>query len=114
MTYEHIAVTECYGGEEHVALVELNRPKALNALCTPLMKELVDAFFRLNDGGNCRCIILTGRGKAFAAGADIAEMEKETPVQKVMEDRFPCMGSTPPGEGARPRCRGRLCLGGRV
>ena len=88
MNYEHIVVTENYEGEEHVALVELNRPKALNALCTPLMKELVDAFFALNDGGWCRCIVLTGKGKAFAAGADIAEMEKETPVQKVMEDRF--------------------------
>ena len=88
MTYGHIAVTEGYGGSDHVALVELDRPKALNALCTPLMGELVDALFRLNDSGVCRCVVLTGRGKAFAAGADIAEMEKETPVQKVMEDRF--------------------------
>ena len=88
MTYEHIIVDKHYQGEKFIALVELNRPKALNALCTPLMKELLEALLGLNDNGECRCVILTGRGRAFAAGADIAEMEKETPVQKIMEDRF--------------------------
>ena len=88
MNYKHIVVTEQYNGEEFVSLIELNRPKALNALCTPLMNELVDALLKLNDGKTCRCVILTGRGKAFAAGADIAEMEEDTPITKVMEERF--------------------------
>ena len=88
MSYEYISLTEHYKQEEHVALIELNRPKALNALCSPLMIELVDALLKLNDGKKCRCVILTGKGKAFAAGADIAEMEKDTPVSKIMEERF--------------------------
>lgn len=57
-----------------VVIVNLNRPKALNALCTPLIKELNEA---LNDFQACdetKVIILTGSQKAFAAGADIKEM----------------------------------------
>jgi enoyl-CoA hydratase len=52
----------------------LNRPKALNALSTPLIRELNQALSDLNASPKTSVIILTGSAKAFAAGADIKEM----------------------------------------
>lgn len=52
----------------------LNRPKALNALCTPLINELNEALLAFNASDGVRAIVLTGSEKAFAAGADIKEM----------------------------------------
>lgn len=52
----------------------LNRPKALNALCTPLINELNQALYTLNASDDTSVIVLTGSQKAFAAGADIKEM----------------------------------------
>ena len=52
----------------------MNRPKALNALCTPLITELNQALGELNDSQSVSAIVLTGSSKAFAAGADIKEM----------------------------------------
>lgn len=57
-----------------VAVVRLNRPDALNALCTPLMEELHDTLDVLEADDAVRVIVITGNEKAFAAGADIKEM----------------------------------------
>lgn len=57
-----------------IITVTLNRPKALNALCTPLIKELNQALTELNASDDTSVIILTGSERAFAAGADIKEM----------------------------------------
>ena len=54
--------------------VTLNRPKALNALCTPLINELNEALNEFNASDDTSVIVLTGSQKAFAAGADIKEM----------------------------------------
>ncbi|KAH8737887.1 ClpP/crotonase-like domain-containing protein [Ilyonectria robusta] len=70
-TYEFIQVSQPKPG---VSQVTLNRPKALNALCTPLIKELNEALVELNGSDETSVIILTGSQKAFAAGADIKEM----------------------------------------
>ncbi|KAF5559524.1 enoyl hydratase [Fusarium phyllophilum] len=59
---------------DNAYLVTLNRPKALNALCTPLIKELNQALLEFNVADDTSVIILTGSQKAFAAGADIKEM----------------------------------------
>jgi enoyl-CoA hydratase len=59
---------------EKVALIRLNRPKALNALNDQLMDELGAALLRFDQDENVGCIILTGSEKAFAAGADIGAM----------------------------------------
>ncbi|EON65361.1 enoyl-CoA hydratase [Coniosporium apollinis CBS 100218] len=58
--------------------VQLNRPKALNALCTPLFVELNDALRKLDADKEIGAIVLTGSEKAFAAGADIKEMKDKT------------------------------------
>jgi len=69
--YEMIA-TETRG---RVALVRLNRPQALNALCDQLMEELGQALRGFDADPAVAAIVITGSEKAFAAGADIKEMQ---------------------------------------
>ena len=64
---------------DHVALVKLNRPEALNALDMPTRKALVTAFRDLSDDADVRCIVVTGDERAFAAGADLKEMSTMRP-----------------------------------
>ncbi len=71
-SYENIIVQK--NAAPRVALITLNRPKALNALCTPLMNELNSATAELDLDPECGAIVITGSEKAFAAGADIKEM----------------------------------------
>jgi len=60
---------------EDVALLMINRPKALNALNSELLSELQVAFEELDRNKNIKAVVVTGRGeKAFVAGADIVEM----------------------------------------
>ncbi|XP_011302951.1 probable enoyl-CoA hydratase, mitochondrial [Fopius arisanus] len=75
--YEFIKV-ETTGEKQNVALITLNRPKALNALCNKLMLELDTAINKLDNDSNIGAIVLTGSEKAFAAGADIKEMMGNT------------------------------------
>jgi enoyl-CoA hydratase len=69
--YEMI-LTEIRGA---AGIIRLNRPKALNALCDGMMAELADALARMDADPAIAAIILTGSEKAFAAGADIREMQ---------------------------------------
>ena len=59
---------------DHVTTVTLNRPEKLNALNSQVLSELKSVFDDLRNRQETRCVILTGAGKAFAAGADIAEI----------------------------------------
>jgi len=70
MDYQNIAV-ETRGG---VGLITLDRPKALNALCTPLMDEVSHALDGFEAASEIGCIVIAGSERAFAAGADIKEM----------------------------------------
>ena len=65
--------------EKHdaVTLVRLNRPQALNALNSQVLAELIDAFAAYDADDSQRCLVLTGSEKAFAAGADIKEMQSQ-------------------------------------
>ena len=72
--------------EDGVALVTLNRPKALNALCYDMFKELNTAMGELDKDQDVKAIVLTGSKKAFAAGADIKEMEKQKWPGTFMDD----------------------------
>jgi enoyl-CoA hydratase len=60
-----------------VTLVTLNRPQALNALNSEVLKELIDAFRAYDADDGQRCLVLTGSERAFAAGADIKEMSSQ-------------------------------------
>jgi enoyl-CoA hydratase len=63
-----------------VAVVLLNRPKQLNALSGELMGELVSVLLELDEDAEVRAIVLGGNERAFAAGADIAELAAGTPI----------------------------------
>jgi len=82
MNYENI-VAEIHG---NVALITLNRPKALNALSTPLTIELGDALRGFERDDNIGAIVITGSDKAFAAGADIKEMADKSFVDCYMSN----------------------------
>jgi enoyl-CoA hydratase len=72
-----------------VALVTLDRPRALNALSFDLLDELATALESLDGDPSCRAIVLTGAGdRAFAAGADIRELAGQTPTSLVADGRF--------------------------
>jgi enoyl-CoA hydratase len=64
-----------------IAVVRLNRPEARNALSDALMDELVARLSELDADGDVRCIVLAGDERAFAAGADIAELAAATAVE---------------------------------
>jgi len=71
-----------------VGIATLNRPEALNALNTDLLNELADALEMWDRGTEVRCMIVTGSERAFAAGADIKEMQPKTYSQMYRENLF--------------------------
>jgi enoyl-CoA hydratase len=71
-----------------VAVVLLNRPQQLNALSGELMDELVAALQELDRDGAVRCIVLGGSERAFAAGADIADLAAGTPISLYQDSRI--------------------------
>ncbi|HYB58236.1 MAG TPA: enoyl-CoA hydratase [Alphaproteobacteria bacterium] len=82
MTYVHIIV-ESRGP---VGLITLNRPQALNALCTPLIRELGTALDGFEGDDAIGAVVITGSEKAFAAGADIKEMQPQNFVDVYLGD----------------------------
>jgi enoyl-CoA hydratase len=99
--------------EDHVGLVRLNRPDALNALNFQLLEELGEALMEMEASPRVRAVVVTGSEKAFAAGADVKEMAPKSFVDMFTEDCF-----TPQTE-AILRCRKPIiaavagyCLGG--
>ena len=72
-----------------VTLITLDRPKALNALNSTILEELIDAFAAYQADGSQLCAVLTGSGdKAFAAGADIKEMSDKAAADFYLDDFF--------------------------
>ncbi len=74
MSYETILVEQ----RGAVTLITLNRPQALNALNSQALADLIDAFAGFDADDSQRCAVLTGSEKAFAAGADIKEMQTQS------------------------------------
>jgi len=69
-----------------VGLITLNRPDALNALCAGLIEELAGALDDMEADEAIGCIVLTGSEKAFAAGADIKEMQAKSYMDMYLSD----------------------------
>jgi len=84
LSYRNVLVTR----EGAIGVVQLNRPKVLNALSFEVMSELVSGLEELDRDAGVRVIILTGGERAFAAGADLAEISQATPVDLVLGRRF--------------------------
>ncbi|XP_053548145.1 enoyl-CoA hydratase, mitochondrial [Bombina bombina] len=75
--FQYILV-EKRGQNQNVGLIQLNRPKALNALCDGLMTEINQALDSFEEDPQVGAIVITGSEKAFAAGADIKEMQNRS------------------------------------
>jgi enoyl-CoA hydratase len=82
--YETI-LTETRG---RVGWITLNRPEALNALNTQTMREVVAAAEAFDADAQIGAIVVTGSERAFAAGADIKEMESQSGLDMIMNDHF--------------------------
>ncbi len=73
-----------------VALITLNRPEALNALNNQVMNELTEILDRCEANDALGCMVLTGAGRSFAAGADIKEMADKTYADAYLGDFLTC------------------------
>jgi enoyl-CoA hydratase len=82
MSYQNILVET----HDSVGLIRLNRPDALNALNSDLIGELNQALDGFESDAAIGCIVLTGSEKAFAAGADIKEMQSKSYMDTYMGD----------------------------
>jgi len=71
-----------------VGWITINRPDALNALNSQVMRDVVDAATRFDANPDVGAIVLAGSERAFAAGADIKEMESKTGLEMIMGDHF--------------------------
>src|SRR6201984_2663784 len=81
-TFEHIIVESRGAG----GILKLNRPKILNALSFDVFREIAAAIDDLEADDKIGCIVLTGSEKAFAAGADIKEMQPKGFIDMFSED----------------------------
>ena len=82
MSYETILVET----HDRVGLIRLNRPQALNALSVALISDLNAALAAFEANPGIGCIVLTGSEKAFAAGADIKEIQPQTYPDVYLDD----------------------------
>ncbi|MBT6095599.1 MAG: enoyl-CoA hydratase [Rhodospirillaceae bacterium] len=82
MSYEFITVEK----RDNVGIITLNRPEAMNALCAGLTREVAGVVDEFEADDEIGCLVVTGSEKAFAAGADIKEMQPKTFMDAYKED----------------------------
>ncbi len=97
MEYKNIIVTKEGDG---IAVITLNRPDALNALNAAVAKDLREAAQALNQDDDVNVVIVTGQGRAFAAGADIKELKDANSIgarewARDLVDSFEVLGRMP-------------------
>jgi 2-(1,2-epoxy-1,2-dihydrophenyl)acetyl-CoA isomerase len=83
--------TLLYAVEDGVATLTLNRPQALNAFSIAMQRELAVAIPMITADEDVRCVILTGAGRAFCAGGDMADMEGADPAPLAGRNRLRTM-----------------------
>ncbi|WP_047980381.1 enoyl-CoA hydratase/isomerase family protein [Ornithinibacillus contaminans] len=84
MSYETIN----YDKQAQVAVITLNRPSAYNAFTEQLNKELLHAIKQATKDKEVRCVVLTGKGKAFCSGQDLAEVNEQTNHATFLHERY--------------------------
>ena len=84
MAYETLIVET----QDDICLIRLNRPEAMNALNSTLMRELAAALTAADRNDKLRCIVLTGSEKTFAAGADVKEMAAKSYADVLFDNLF--------------------------
>lgn len=90
MAYETLLVET----DGPVGIITLNRPEALNALSSKLCSEVCDQLNAWAKDASIRCVIITGAGRAFAAGADIKEMAPQSYMDVYLGDMFAAFETT--------------------
>lgn len=73
---------------ENIGVIELNRPRQLNSLNRKMISEIVMAMEDFDRNDHVRVIVLTGKGRAFSAGADIDEMTEDDPIRLELLNQF--------------------------
>ena len=73
--------------QDGVGIITINRPEALNAVNSEIMEGLISAAAKFDDDPAIGCILITGEGKAFVAGADIKEMQEKSYMDMFLADR---------------------------
>ncbi len=84
MAYETLLISK----QDGYALIRLNRPQALKALNSQVLRELYEALAALDADSEVRCTVITGSEKAFAAGADIKEMMEKDAERMFNDNQF--------------------------
>ena len=84
MTFEFIETSK----QSTIGLIELNRPKQYNALNRTMVREIVEALESFDRDEDIRVIVLSGRGNAFSAGADIDEMAYDDTIKLELLNQF--------------------------
>jgi len=84
LVYQNILVNK----EGPIGIVQLNRPRVLNALSASLMEELVDAFEKLDNDETISVLILTGGDSVFATGIDLKEIAEASHIDLILSRRF--------------------------
>ena len=82
--YHYIEVTQ----DKNLGFITLNRPEVLNALNRSMIGEILTAMEAYDQDEEIRVIILSGNGRAFAAGADISEMANDDSIDFALRDQF--------------------------
>lgn len=72
MAYQHILFSQTNGA----ATIMLNRPETLNAFTEEMISETTDAFKQAGRTQSVRCVVITGNGRAFSSGQDLAEVQE--------------------------------------
>ena len=82
--YESIEVE--IDDSNHFAIIYMNRPQQLNAFTIKYVDELISAFKEISNDERIRCLVLSGRGKAFCAGGDVTEFQKAEKPAEFMDN----------------------------
>lgn len=78
-----------YEQDEAVAIIKIHRPDAMNSFDEALRRDLLSAFERAAGDSSVRCVVLTGEGRSFSAGADLkAGLETEKSIQKILQTEY--------------------------
>lgn len=85
---ETYSCIELYSPQPGIGAIKLNRPAVLNALNLQTMIELVAAFEYYDAAPEIGCVVIHGNARAFAAGADISEMQGAGAVDMLQRDQF--------------------------
>ncbi|MUK88671.1 2-(1,2-epoxy-1,2-dihydrophenyl)acetyl-CoA isomerase [Ornithinibacillus sp. L9] len=80
--------TIVYEVDEQVATITLNRPTAYHAITEMMNKEITKAIKTASKDGDIRCIVLTGSGKAFCSGQDLADVDEDTNHASFLRERY--------------------------